>query len=243
MNLVLLDPVDLLDPDAAARGEATVAVVRGARAAHIAGVHRAEAGRRLRVGVLGGRVGSGVVKSIAADAVELDVTLDRDPPAALPCTLVLALPRPKVLRRVLGCAAAFGIKRIALMGALRVEKSYWQSPMAADDAIAEQLRFGLEQGCDTILPVVTKHRRFRPFVEDELPQLSAGSLRLVAHPRPDADCPRAVAGPVTLAVGPEGGFVDFELGLLEAAGFRAVSLGERPLRVEHAVAALLGRLS
>lgn len=234
MNLVLLEPGEL---------DGGGAVVRGSRARHIAEVHRAEAGRRLRVGVLGGRVGSGVVTRVHGDEVELEVVLDADPPPPLPCTLVLALPRPKVLRRVLGAAAAFGVKRIALFGALRVEKSYWQSPLASDDAIGEELRRGLEQGCDTVLPLVTRHRRFRPFVEDELPGLAAGSRALVAHPRAERPCPRAADGPVTLVVGPEGGFVDFELGLLEAAGCTRVSLGERPLRVEHAVAALLGRLS
>lgn len=234
MNLLLLDPGEL---------DGTRAVVRGRRARHIAAVHRAEVGRVLRAGVLGGLVGTAVVRSVAGDAVELDVTLDREPPAPMLCTLVLALPRPKVLRRVLGAAAALGIKRIALFGALRVEKSYWQSPLAADGAVREELLRGLEQGGDTVLPVVTKHPLFRPFAEDELPSVAAGTTALVAHPRAAAPCPRAVEGPLTLAIGPEGGFVDFELGLLEAAGCRPVTLGERPLRVEHAVAALLGRLS
>lgn len=242
MNLVLLDPRDLEQAGTVAGDPVGVAVVRGVRARHIAEVHRAEVGRRLRVGVLGGRVGVGVVLCVTREAVELEVTLDGDPPPALPCTLVLALPRPKVLRRVLGAAAAFGVKRIALIGTCRVEKSYWQSPLAEGGAIDDELRLGLEQGCDTILPVVTKHRLFRPFVEDELPALAAGSLALVAHPRAAGACPRAVAAAVTLAIGPEGGFVDFELGLMEAAGFTAVTLGDRPLRVEHAVAALLGRL-
>jgi 16S rRNA (uracil1498-N3)-methyltransferase len=235
VNLVLLETAEL----DVQRGRA---VVRGLRARHIASVHRAEPGRRLRVGVLGGRVGEGVVLSVRDDEVEFDVTLDRDPPAPLPCTLVLAMPRPKVLRRVLGAVAAFGVKRIALLGALRVEKSYWQSPLASDDGIGEELRRGLEQGCDTVLPVVTRHRLFRPFAEDELPGLAAGTHAIVAHPRAARPCPRAVRHAVTLVVGPEGGFVDFELGLLEAAGCTPVTLGDRPLRVEHAVAALLGRL-
>jgi len=194
------------------------------------------------VGVVGGAVGAGIVVSVSADAVVLDVEFEGAPPSAMPCILALALPRPRVLHRVLGAAAAFGIKRIALFGSRRVEKSYWQSPVLGDDAIREQLLDGLEQGCDTMLPVVTRHLRFRPFVEDELGVLAAGSLALVADPSGAEACPRAGAAAVTLVIGPEGGFVDYELDLLRAAGFRAVTLGVRPLRVEHAFAALLGRL-
>jgi len=233
MNLVLLEPGEF---------DGERARVCGRRAQHIALVHRAAIGKRLRVGVIGGAIGTGVVVSADADAVVLDVELGQAPPPALPCTLVLALPRPIVLRRVLGAAATFGIKSIVLLGALRVEKSYWQSPSLADDAIREALLYGLEQGGDTVLPVVEKHRRFRPFVEDELGALVEGRLALVAHPEAAEPCPCADGAAVTLVVGPEGGFVDFEVDLLRSAGLKPVTLGARPLRVEHAVAALLGRL-
>ena len=48
--------------------------------------------------------------------------------------------------------------------------------------------------------------------------------------------------PLVLAVGPEGGFNDFENQLLERAGLTPVSLGRRVLRTEFALAALLTRL-
>lgn len=233
MNLVLVEPLEL---------DGTTVRLGGRRARHIATIHRATVGQRLRVGVIGGAVGRGVVTSVSADVVELDVELTDAPPPPMPCTLVLALPRPRVLHRVLGAAAAFGIKRIALIGSRRVEKSYWQSPVVGDDAIRGQLLEGLEQGCDTVLPVVSKHLRFRPFVEDELDVLAAGSLALVAEASGAEPCPRADGTAITLVIGPEGGFVDYELELLRTAGMKAVSLGTRPLRVEHALAALLGRL-
>lgn len=237
MNLVLLEEGEL---DSA--GPARRALVRGRRARHIVAVHRARVGTELRVGVVGGLVGRATVVRVDDDEVELEWTLESEPPPPLPCTLVLALPRPKVLRRVLGAAAAFGVKRIVLFGACRVEKSYWQSPLLGEAAIREELLVGLEQARDTVLPSVEQRRLFRPFVEDELAALAGGGLLLVAHPCATSDCPRDVTTPVTLVVGPEGGFVDFELALLAAAGARPASLGARPLRVEQAVAALLGRL-
>jgi RsmE family RNA methyltransferase len=212
------------------------------RVDHVRAVHRAVAGDALRVGVLGGRMGTGVVVRLDDDGLELDVTLDRDPPAALPLVLVLALPRPKVMRRVLQTVAALGVKRLVLLATWRVEKSYWESPLLAPAALREQLVLGLEQGCDTILPTVTLHRRFKPFVEDELPALAAASRCLLAHPPAAAECPRAVQGAVTLAIGPEGGFTEYELGALAAQGFTAVSIGPRVLRVEQVVPALVGRL-
>ena len=162
--------------------------------------------------------------------------------APLAVTLLLALPRPKALRRLLQGITAFGIKRVILLNTARVDKSYWSSPLLTTAAIREQLLLGLEQARDTRLPEVLLRPRFRPFVEDELRQLTGDSLCLVAHPGSDRPCPCAVSQPVTLAIGAEGGFIPFEVDLLQAQGFLPVQLGIRPLRVESAVPALLGRL-
>jgi RsmE family RNA methyltransferase len=51
-----------------------------------------------------------------------------------------------------------------------------------------------------------------------------------------------VPGPVTLAIGPEGGFTDYELECLTGSGFESIILGPRILRTEQAVPAFLGRL-
>ena len=50
------------------------------------------------------------------------------------------------------------------------------------------------------------------------------------------------AGPVTLAIGPEGGWIDRELASLAGLGFRAVRLGAAVLRADTAVAALLAQI-
>jgi RsmE family RNA methyltransferase len=236
VNLILLFPEDFVGD-----GHERV-LLTGRRLQHVREVHRAEVGAELRVGVVGDRVGRGSVEVLTADRLEMRVKLEQPPPPALPATLVLALPRPLMLKRVLHSATAMGVKRIALIGARRVERSFWNSRVLRDEAIAEQLVLGLEQARDTVLPEVLLRTRFKRFVVDELPAWSQGTRKLVAHPGSALACPRAVAGAVTLAVGPEGGFTDFEIETLVDEGFEGVHLGDRILRVETAVPALLARL-
>jgi RsmE family RNA methyltransferase len=232
VNLILLFDDDFVSADRVR--------LSGRRLRHVLDVHRAAVGDELTVGVAGGRVGRGAVVRLDADALEMDVALDADPPAPLPLTLVLALLRPKVLNRVIAGVASLGVKRIFLVNAWRVEKSYWKSPRL--DHLREQSILGLEQAKDTLLPSIELRRLFRPFVEDELPAMARGTRALVAHPSAAAECPRDVREPVTLAVGPEGGFIAEEIASLERIGFEPVTVGARVLRVETAVAAIIGRL-
>ena len=68
-----------------------------------------------------------------------------------------------------------GVKRIVLIGARRVERSFWNSRVLREPALHEQLVLGLEQACDTVLPEVLLRTRFKTFVVDELPQWSRDS--------------------------------------------------------------------
>lgn len=230
MNLGLLFENDFVSDD--------VALVRGRRAEHIARVHRAAEGETLVIGIANGRIGSGTITKMTEESVALRVTLDREPPAPLPLTLILALPRPKVLNRVIASATSLGVKEIHLINAWRVEKSYWKSPKLTDENLREQCIAGLEQARDTVFPRITLHRFFRQFVEG----FSSEAMKLVAHPHASTGCPRNLNVPVVLAIGPEGGFIAEEIASFERKGFRTVTMGERILRVETAVAALIARL-
>lgn len=234
MNLILLYDGDFVGPGRVR--------LTGRRLKHIVDVQRVSEGDDLAVGLLNGRIGTGRVTTLSDEALGMDVTYEREPPAPLPVTLILALPRPKVLRRVLKTVSAMGVKKLYLVNTHRVEKSYWQTPFLREDAIREQFVLGLEQAGDTALPSVELRQRFRPFVEDELPAIIGSTLPLAAHPGASPHFPRPVRQPVTLAVGPEGGFIPFELEMLLSIGFTAVSLGERVLHVEAAIPALLSHL-
>ena len=234
MNLLLLEDGDFVAADRA--------LLSGRRLKHLHEVHRAAAGDSLRVGRLNGLMGTGQLLRLDAEQAELSVALEQSAPGKLPLTLLLALPRPKMLRRVLQTISAMGVPRVVLLNSYRVEKSFWQTPFLEPVAVREQLILGLEQARDTVLPEIIIEKRFKPFVEDRLPALAAGSLGLIGHPGAYPACPRAVDQAVTLAIGPEGGWIPYEVEMLQQAGLQPVQLGERILRVETAVTALLARL-
>lgn len=234
MNLILLFPEDYIEPGRV--------VLSGRRHQHMLSVHRAQPGDLLQVGDLNGKLGHATVIALSATSVELQVHCPVAPPQPVPITLVLALPRPKVLKRTLQSITTLGIKKIILINAWRVEKSYWGSPALQPAAIHEQLLLGLEQARDTVLPEVLLRPRFKPFVEDELAPLIRSQRALVAHPEAQTPCPRQLGGPIILVVGPEGGFIPYEVDMLSAVGCQAIEIGPRILRVETAVTRLVSLL-
>lgn len=235
MNLVLLSHSDFIDK--------TIVSIRDTRRLqHITAIHQIAVGEHLKIGLLNGNIGRGEVISCADNEIRLSVSLNQPPPPPLAATLVLALPRPKMLKRTLQTVATLGVKKIYLINSYRVEKSYWQTPLLSEAAINEHLLLGLEQGCDTLMPEVHLIKRFKPFVEDELKAIVGNTRALVAHPYTETPCPAQIDYPITLAIGPEGGFIPYEINLLETCGFSPVNLGQRIMRVETVVPYLLGRL-
>jgi RsmE family RNA methyltransferase len=237
MNLLLLEPEEL----------ATDGVVRlsGRRAQHAREVLRVAVGQPLRVGVWRGAIGTGEVVSSDGDSLVLHVALTEPPPRRPGVDVLLALPRPKALKKVIPSLSALGVDRVVLLNAARVEKSYFDSKVLAPDSLGGLVRLGLEQARDTCPPEILIRERFRPFVEDELAAMFPGGQRLIAHPTAQRSV-REVAGAgerrLLVAIGPEGGWVPFELELLGAQGFEGFSLGARILRVETAVPYVLGAL-
>ncbi|MFQ3322801.1 MAG: 16S rRNA (uracil1498-N3)-methyltransferase [Pseudomonadales bacterium] len=214
----------------------------GRRHQQIFSIHKSTLGDTVKVGKLNANMGTGVITVLNEDFVELTVELNQAPPTPLPMRLITALARPLMMRRIFSGAAEFGIKDIIVINTSRVEKSFWQSPSLAEEKISELLYLGLEQAKDTIMPKVTFHKRFRPFVEDDLPALLTNTRALIAHPESTTNCPHALTEHVTLAVGPEGGFIPFEVDQFLAAGFEAINMGPRIYKVENAISFLTAKL-
>ncbi len=248
MNLLLLEPDEIRDG---------VVTLDDRRAEHLRKVLRVEIGRQLRLGVIGAGTGAGEVLAVTADgAVELavEVATDSEPATgkdAVEVDLIVALPRPQALHRILQSAAAMRVRRLFLINAWRVEKSFFSSPSLRPETVRRHLLLGAEQGMTTRLPEVAIEKLLVPFVT-RLGERRDPPPRLIAHP--DAEVPierRFPPGvgthgdapaPVEIAIGPEGGWIDRELETFRGAGFRPVRLGPWILRVETAVAAVLAQV-
>jgi RsmE family RNA methyltransferase len=236
LNLLLLEPSEL-SSDGTAR-------ITGRRLEHVREVLQSREGDALRAGVLGGLTGTAQVLSLTRIELVLKTHLTEPPPARANVDLLLAIPRPKALKKVLPAVASLGVDRVVLLNAARVEKSYFSSKVLAPEFIDGLVRLGLEQGRDTLAPQLIMRERFKPFVEDELDAwLAPRTARFTPHPGASTALPRREKGQrASLAIGPEGGWVPFEIELLQAHGFTPVSVGTRPLRVEVAIPVIIGAL-
>ncbi|HUP40399.1 MAG TPA: RsmE family RNA methyltransferase [Vicinamibacterales bacterium] len=235
MNLILLEPGEI-------KGASDVRL-SGTRASHLLNVLRVSAGHRVRVGILDGPCGVGTVQSVSDDTIDLQCSFETVIPTRPLVDLLLALPRPKVLRRLWAQIGALGVGQIVLTNAERVERHYFDTHVLTSECYRPLLIEGLQQARDTRLPTVSIHRRFKVLVEDELDGLFGRGLRLVADPaatrRAGPVVRESVGERVLLAVGPEGGWNEFEVQLLETHGFQPVGMGSRTLRTDTACIALL----
>jgi 16S rRNA (uracil1498-N3)-methyltransferase len=242
MNLILFDAAEL-----DARGRLLLDDRRGH---HVCRVLRAAPGHRVRVGMVRGALGVGEVIAIDRERVELAVTLGEVTPARPSVDLILAVPRPKALPRLIQAAATMGVARIDLVNAWRVDKSYLDAHHLEPQTLAHHARLGCEQGTSTWVPDVTVHRLLMPFVEEIGARRHAAAhadIALIAHPRAyvpiEAAVPPGSQGHVVLAVGPEGGWIEREIETFVDLGFVPVMCMNSVLRVDTAVAALLAQLA
>ena len=233
MNLILLRDDELLDGGAAV-------LLRDERARHIRRILRSSVGDVLRVGVINGAHGEGAVTTIDDAEIRLSLSFTGEQPDPNPeVHLLCAMPRPQILKHVLRTTGMTGVASLSLVGAERTEKSYFQSPLLRDDRPQAQLLAGMSQGLQTRLPVLSLAGSMQSAVADSVGARVVAELG-ASDTLSDAIPPDATV--VTIALGPEGGWVPSELDLFTSAGFQPVTLGRWNLRVEQAVTAALAQL-
>ena len=253
MNRILFEKDEIRDG---------VATFGGIRAEHVLNVLHGEVGQTLKTGEIDGLIGTSVITDISRPPSHVS-----SPSVAVLCShaersirpwidLILAPPRPRVMKRLLPQLASIGVGRIFLVGAKKVEKDFWGATLLKPENYRPLLIDGLMQAGTSILPTLETRRNFRKFVTEELDGLWPESRRIVAHPYtvPSASSPtgadtgrlssagRRGGDGTVLAVGPEGGWTDDEVSLLEEHGFARYSLGARILRTDTATVALLAQL-
>ena len=216
-------------------------------------------GNNVNIGIVNGSIGHAVCQHISPTSGIVTLLVDpadlqHPPPPPINIHLYLALPRPKMLRRIFRTVAECGIKNLTIINSAKVEKSYWQTPSLSTGNINQYFLEGLEQAKDTALPTVTIEKLFRPFVEDRLSAVvrEEGSSVWVAHPYQNdktlKDIKQALNSTICakkhlhLVVGPEGGFTPFEIDLLQTNGVCPFSAGERIFRSETFVSWVIGAL-
>ena len=243
MNRILFEKDEIVDG---------IATFGGERAEHVMNVLHGEVGQVLKTGEIGGFIGTGVITGItrppsSVSSPEITVACSHDKRSLRPWVdLILAPPRPRVMKRLLPQLATMGVGRIFLVGAKKVEKDFWGATLLKPENYRPLLIDGLMQAGTSILPTLETRRNFRKFVKEELDTLWPEAKRIVAHPydgnrtieQPERSNNRASL----LAVGPEGGWTDEEVTLLGEHGFARYSLGSRILRTDTATIALLAQL-
>ncbi len=224
-------------------------VLTESEAHHLIHVMRARPGSRVVLFDGSGAEFSARVEKVARAEVQLVVTareeIDRELPYRL--TLGVALPKGERQRWLVEKAVELGVGRVVpLQTARSVAQPVQQALARLQRAVIEASK---QCGRNRLM------RISKPAVlADFVAHTADAPTRLMAHPgekkghpaslsrgSPD-DASRsgtAVAGPVLLAVGPEGGFTGEEVSLATAAGWRLIDLGPRILRVETAAILLV----
>ncbi|WP_010112362.1 16S rRNA (uracil(1498)-N(3))-methyltransferase [Acinetobacter sp. P8-3-8] len=233
MNIVLLDP---------RQTQTEIWTISAKRQIeHLKAHVNVQVGDSLKVGIRDGKRYLTEIIHITESSIQIKPIQEETVPQKLPVTLIVALPRPKVLRRLIMDAVTLGVDKLILIHSYRVDKSYWQTPFLQQ--LDHYVTLGLEQAGDTIAPKIELYKRFKPFTEDILPTLITAQLpAYVAHPYAEQAMPFAIDHPCTVIIGPEGGFIPYEVDLFIQNGCQAVSLGNRILRTETVIPYVLGRL-
>ncbi len=238
MNIIILSEKDLV--------EKNIYKISDDRFIHIKNILKSEVGDVVEIGLLNSSIGTAEVLEINKTKVLLKTISFKakiEPPYRV--DIICALPRPQTIKKVLNTCATMGVSNLYLIRSEKVEKSYFHSPLLNEDNYNKYLIEGLSQGKLTELPRVSIHNKFKIFFENFCDGIGSNSICLLADPNGENYLNKiefSNSKNIILAIGPEGGWNDFEINLMEEKGFIKFKLSESILRVENAVTAALSQI-
>jgi len=238
MNIIILTEKDLV--------EKKIYEFSDNRFIHIKKILKLDAGDVVEIGLLNSSIGTAKILEITETKVLIEIISFTEKIATSPkVDIICALPRPQTLKKVLNSCATMGVSNLYLIRSEKVEKSYFHSPLLNEENYTKYLIEGLSQGKRTDIPKVSIHNKFKVFFENDFEEIRNNSNCLLAHPNTENYINKIELKDnknILLAIGPEGGWNDFEINLMEEKGFIKYKLSESILRVENAVTAALSQI-
>ena len=216
----------------------TRAVLTGAHAEHLSRVLRARVGQEFDI-TTGNEVRRGRVMAITHDRVEFELGEFVSAPVAVQVTVVLSIFKFDRMEWAIEKCTELGATRIVPVIARRTETHLASAAAKRVDRWRRIALQAAEQSRRVSPPEISDPMKLKDAMA--LP----GSLRIVLSESEtkltlkDVVQAHADRSDVVLALGPEGGWADDELGLLHEAGWISASLGNTILRAETAAIASL----
>ncbi|MBL7662232.1 RsmE family RNA methyltransferase [bacterium] len=238
MNLLIIEKSDLLD--------IRTALVADDRARHLIEIKKVKLGTEIAVGLIDSWLGKARVVELQAKQVKLEIIEQAEVEREFDLTLLLALPRPQLLKKVLQIAGMWGVKEIIFSGSEKVEKSYFQSIVLEPQTLKKHLVDGMSQGVNIFLPQVRVEKHLKQALEliqntkDKFLAEKTAEQKLInfyVHNREKSNYDK-----ILVALGPEGGFMPSEIDAFVQSGFLMFNISPYVLRVDVALSAALAQL-
>ena len=232
------------------------------RCQHIKKILKLDIGDSLRGGIINMGMSNtwSIIRSDDNDGISIDIgninDLEKRTATNL-VDLILAVPRPLRLERLLPVISCMGVGRIILVGGEKVEKDYFGSHLFRNpSAVKKCLVEGLEQAeVDYILPEIIVRKDLKKFLVMEEKEMfpSSSYYKFIAHPFPAGDTiPKRMKQymndnnqvdknkKIVIVIGPEGGWTTEEVQTFIMNEYNLINIGDRILRTDMAVPCLLG---
>ncbi len=209
--------------------------------AHLHETLKAQTGERFKCTILGEGLCTGRIVELSPTRCLLKLEEQR-PAQPQWFNLVVGISRPQTSKKILEHATTFGASHIHFFKAALSEKSYLDSKVFEEKECEEYLLAGLSQSAiygalpsvkiDKYNPADHYKNESQKFILD----LNAKANFLDLKDSINFDTP------VTLAIGPERGFISEDIERFHQAGFKSVKISSSILRVEHAIYSAVSQL-